>query len=206
MFTSDNRIKAANFASTDKSHIESDRDSIDNSLNTAFRYLIISIAVALFGAVYEYFSFGVWSAFMVYAFMVPLLGGALPFALSYIRRIRRKIAEYEDAPEGTFATSAQYRLNQEMLYRSSPENETTTSGRIRGMLIYHMALATLTVGSILKGVLDIYGTTNRLMIAYPATGIALIILAAVLVIREKKAGRTSRDTIVYTAEPENTIG
>lgn len=205
MFTSDNRIKAANFASTDKSHIESDRDSIDNSLNTAFRYLIISIAVALFGAVYEYFSFGVWSAFMVYAFMVPLLGGTLPFMLSYIRRIRRKIAEYEDAPDGTFATSAQYRLSQEMLYRSNPENE-TASGRISGRLIYHMALATLTVGSILKGVLDIYGTTNRLMIAYPATGIALIAVAAVLMIRERRSGRTSGDTLVYTAEPENTIG
>ena len=206
MFTSDNRIKAANFASTDKSHIESDRDSIDNSLNTAFRYLIISIAVALFGAVYEYFSFGVWSAFMVYAFMVPLLGGALPFMLSYIRRIRRKTAEYEDAPEGTFATSAQYRLSQEMLYRSSPENETATSGRISGRLLYHMALATLTAGSILKGVLDIYGTTNRLMIAYPATGITLIAVAAVLMIRDKRSGRTSGDTLVYTAEPENTIG
>ena len=185
MFTSDNRIKAANFASTDKSHIESDRDSIDNSLNTAFRYLIISIAVALFGAVYEYFSFGVWSAFMVYAFMVPLLGGALPFMLSYIRRIRRKTAEYEDAPDG--------------------KNE-AASGRISGRLLYHMALATLTAGSIIKGVLDIYGTTNRLMIAYPATGIALIAVAAVLMIRDKRSGRTSGDTLVYTAESENTIG
>ena len=69
-----------------------------------------------------------------------------------------------------------------------------------------MALATLTAGSILKGVLDIYGTTNRLMIAYPAAGIALIAVAAVLMIRERRSGRKSGDTLVYTAEPENTIG
>ena len=31
---------------------------------------------------------------------------------------------------------------------------------------YHMAIATATVGSILQGVLDIYGTTNDLMLVY----------------------------------------
>ena len=44
------------------------------------------------------------------------------------------------------------------------------------------------------------------MIAYPATGITLIAVAAVLMIRERRSGRTSGDTLVYTAEPENTIG
>ena len=35
-------------------------------------------------------------------------------------------------------------------------------------------IAVLSVGSIVKGVLDIYGTTNRLIIVYPVMGIILL--------------------------------
>ena len=42
------------------------------------RGLIASSALLLFAAVYECFSHGVVSAFMVGAFLIPLLGGALP--------------------------------------------------------------------------------------------------------------------------------
>ena len=35
---------------------------------------------------------------------------------------------------------------------------------------WHLGLATLTVGSLFAGVLEIYGTTNRLIAAYPAAG------------------------------------
>ena len=44
-------------------------------------YAAVSAFMLLFGAVYEYFSHGVFSAFMVYAFLIPLLGGYLPFRL-----------------------------------------------------------------------------------------------------------------------------
>ncbi|MDO4471311.1 MAG: hypothetical protein Q4C84_15870 [Bacillota bacterium] len=44
-----------------------------------FNYLIVTIVCAGFGAVYEWFSHGVYSYYMIYAFMVPLLGGTLPF-------------------------------------------------------------------------------------------------------------------------------
>lgn len=44
----------------------------------ALIYLLISIFCALFGAVYEHFSFGVYSYHMLYAFAYPLIGGALP--------------------------------------------------------------------------------------------------------------------------------
>ncbi|MCD8021915.1 MAG: hypothetical protein LUF30_02680 [Lachnospiraceae bacterium] len=46
---------------------------------TAFTYLLISLFLALFGAVYEMFSHGVYSYYMLYAFAIPLTGGALPF-------------------------------------------------------------------------------------------------------------------------------
>ena len=44
----------------------------------AFRYLLVSILCAGFGAVYELFSHGVYSGGMLYAFLFPLVGGALP--------------------------------------------------------------------------------------------------------------------------------
>ena len=50
-------------------------------------YLLVTILCAAFGAVYELFSHGVFSYYMLYAFGVPLLGGVLPFyCLYYFRR------------------------------------------------------------------------------------------------------------------------
>ena len=45
------------------------------------RLLFAAAFTAFFGAVYEHFSFGVYSNYMVYAFAVPLLLGALPALL-----------------------------------------------------------------------------------------------------------------------------
>ena len=41
----------------------------------AVNLLSVSAFIAFFGAIYEYFSFGVWSYYMVYAFAPSLLGG-----------------------------------------------------------------------------------------------------------------------------------
>lgn len=46
---------------------------------TGFVYLFISMFCILFGAVYESFSHGVYSYYMLYAFAVPLVGGVLSF-------------------------------------------------------------------------------------------------------------------------------
>lgn len=52
---------------------------IDRRLYSAgMKYLIAALAAAAAGAVYEVFSHGVYSFYMIYAFMVPLAGGALP--------------------------------------------------------------------------------------------------------------------------------
>ena len=48
------------------------------------------------------------------------------------------------------------------------------------MRLWNAAVLTWTVGAVFKGVLDIYGTTNRLLSAYPAAG---AILASAAVIR-----------------------
>ena len=46
---------------------------------TALIYLLAAIICAGLGAVYELFSHGVFSYHMIYAFLYPLCGGALPF-------------------------------------------------------------------------------------------------------------------------------
>ena len=41
--------------------------------------------LALFGAIYEYFGHGVYSGFMLYAFAIPLVCGALPFVVAELK-------------------------------------------------------------------------------------------------------------------------
>lgn len=53
----------------------------ENFLRVGKNYVLIAIGLAAFGAVYEHFSFGVYSNYMVYGFAVPLLLGALPALL-----------------------------------------------------------------------------------------------------------------------------
>lgn len=109
----------------------------------ALIYLMIAIFCALFGAVYEHFSFGVYSYFMLYAFAFPLIGGALPSLLI-------SLCDKAFTP---------WKLSE---------------------WLYHSSIATLTVGSIIRGVLDIYGTTNQLIQWYWYAGAALIAAAMLL--------------------------
>ena len=125
------------------------KSSQRSDLETSFIYLVISTAVALLGGIYEHFSFGVWSYFMVYAFMIPLAAGVLPFMIMHFRN---KSADHSCMDKVAGAP---------------------------GKMLYHAAVATLTVASIVKGVLDIYGTTNRLLIVYAAAAVILIIAAAI---------------------------
>ena len=54
-------------------------------IRIAFRYLLVTVFCALFSAVYEAFSHGVYAYGMLYAFAVPLLGGLFP-ALLLLKR------------------------------------------------------------------------------------------------------------------------
>ncbi len=102
--------------------------------------LAASLFCALFGAVYEAFSHGVYSYGMLYAFAFPLALGVLPLLL-----IR-------------------------MLHTPYP-NRIVRS-------IHHAGVATLTVGSLVCGALEIYGTTNPMTIAYWLVGGLLVATAA----------------------------
>ena len=107
-------------------------------------YLFSTVGCILFGAVYELFSHGVWSCFMICAFAFPLLIGAIPF---FLLRKRGK---------------------------SFP-----------GMAadLIHAGVAALTVGSILQGVLEIYGTSNPLTAVYWAAGGVLVSAGWLLTLR-----------------------
>ncbi len=52
--------------------------------------------------------------------------------------------------------------------------------------VWNAAVLTLALGSVLRGVLDIYGTTNRLLVFYPAAAavLGLLSLAALLLPRQ----------------------
>lgn len=89
---------------------------------------------------YELFSHAVYSYYMLYAFLFPLLGGTLPFFVLVCFRVR-------------LPDAAACRL-------------------------YHAGIAALTVGSLFTGVLEIYGTTNRLTAVYWIAGAALAALGA----------------------------
>lgn len=114
---------------------------MSTSVKRALRYTLAAAVCAAFGLIYEHFSFGVWSDFMGFAFLIPLLLGALPALLT-----RREPTEIAAQLYGGF-------------------------------------VLTLTLGSLVRGALDIYGTTNGKLIAYPILAGGML-LAAVL--RESK--------------------
>ena len=111
-------------------------------LDRGIRYLTAAILTAAAGAVYELFSHGVYSYFMIYAFMVPLAGGVLPSLLALRAAGGRRDVSAEG---GTLSSGLQF-----------------------------AAIITLTAGSFMKGILDIYGTTNRLMAVYTVLGLMLL--------------------------------
>ena len=132
---------------------------IDRRLYAAgIRYLAASAAVAVAGAVYELFSHGVYSYYMIYVFALPLAGGAVPCLLAAAGRKRRGRCE-----------------------------ESTVSSKLQ-----LASIVTLTTGSIMKGILEIYGTTNRLAVLYAAAGIALA-AAALAAFACESARRTGAD-------------
>lgn len=94
--------------------------------------LTATLFCALFGAVYEAFSHGVYSYGMLYAFAFPLVLGVTPLLLITMLR-----APYPNR-------------------------------FVRG--VYHAGIATLTVGSLVSGALEIYGTTNPLTLVYWIVG------------------------------------
>lgn len=134
----------------------SDKEIRVRTTKTALIYLAASIFCAVFGAVYELFSHGVYSYFMIYAFAFPLLGGVLPFLLlSYFAQRHTRTYQESKIPS-----------------RFMPNTYARNT--------YHCGIIALTVGSLLTGVLEIYGTTNALLSIYWLAGSALMLVGIVI--------------------------
>lgn len=105
-------------------------------------YFIVSLVSMNFGFIYEMFSHGVYSNYMMFAFLIPFFLGTILFFLLGILKIR----------------VSSLSLN-----------------------FYHSFVSTITLGCIMKGFLDIYGTTNSLLSFYIYASIILLVLAIVFV-------------------------
>ena len=113
----------------------------DEWLRIACHYLVAAIAAAVVSAIYEYFSHGVYSIFMVGLAMWPLALGALPTWLAALS------GAGEPAP------------------------------LVRTLLA--AGVLTLTLGSLVAGVMEIYGSTSAFTPVYWAVGGAIMLAALV---------------------------
>ena len=59
----------------------SDKSALKNCIG----HICVSRFLALFGAIYERYSHEVYSYYMIYAFAIPLLFGALPFGIAALK-------------------------------------------------------------------------------------------------------------------------
>ncbi len=128
---------------------------IEKISEKGFGYLIASLIIAAASAVYGMFSHGVHSPFMTFAFLIPLIGGAAPHIAAALS------AETE--------SSSIKRLLEDAVASD----------------VQPAVIATLTAGSLLKGALDIYGTTNRLLIVYPVMALMMLAAASAAAIKTK---------------------
>jgi hypothetical protein len=124
--------------------------------NKTFRHclghIFAAAFLALFGAIYEHFSHEVYSYFMIYAFAIPLLFGAVPYGILANRNITM--------------------------------SDTTSN-------LWNCAIAAFSVGCLFKGALDIYGTTNRLIVVYPVVGMMLVISAIISFAKNLQQSRSA---------------
>lgn len=103
-------------------------------------YFFLSLFVLLFGQIYEHFSHGVYSNYMLFAFLFPFLGLFLP----------------------------------------------SLFGRRADPFLWKCGVASLTVGSLYKGILEIYGTSSYLEIPFFVVGIGLCTLQILFVLLQKR--------------------
>ena len=123
-------------------------------------YLFLSLFVLLLGQIYEHFSHGVYSNYMLFAFLFPLLGLFLPNLL--LRLLPKK-----DVAKSEGCTW-------------SMERSSTSLTGEKNFSFWKWGIATLTVGSLYKGILEIYGTSSNLELSYLIVGCGFCLLGCIL--------------------------
>jgi hypothetical protein len=115
---------------------------------TVFVYLAISAFTFIINKVYAIFGHGVSSDAMTWAFLYPLIGGALFFLLL-----------------GLLLPRINYFAGYRLLYNS-----------------YNSGIAVLTVGSLLKGVMEIAGTNSPYLKMYTMIGYGFMAFGLIVII------------------------
>lgn len=94
----------------------------------------------MFSLIYEHFSFGVISNYMVFAFIFPLCGLIINLIMLVIKS--KRVGEFQ-------------------------------------AFFFDMSMLTFTLGYIIQGIIEIYGTTNSLINNFKYAGIVLLILCLI---------------------------
>lgn len=129
---------------------------IRRNRNTFFIYAGVTIFCVVFGLIYETFSHGVVSFFMLFGFLFPMILGLAPYLVLFITKTQK-------GPD----TIASY--------------------------LYNSGVATVSVGSYFKGMLDIYGTTRDVyvIIYFVVGGVLLLSGLCLYIISLKKSSATN---------------
>ena len=125
---------------------------------------LTTIFVFAFAQIYGLFSHGVYSAFMSYAFLLPLTLIFLPKFINLCtgNRLWNGSLETEEGEKKLFLSSL-------------------------ASFLWKSGVSVLTVGSLYKGVLDIYGTSGSFEWVYLVVGIVTLAAGGISALLAKKA-------------------
>lgn len=131
--------------STSKNNENIYSETIKWSKRNMLVYLISSLFVIAFGQIYEIFSHGIFSWFMILAF-VPLLVCFLVWLAIWLLSVKKHIKKKPD-----------------IIFQKC----------------FNLSAIILSIGCIVQGVVDIYGTTSRLISVYWIVGLILLAVALI---------------------------
>ncbi|WP_455016043.1 hypothetical protein [Oribacterium sinus] len=141
----------------------SDNGTSQLSWKSLLPIALTTVFVFVFAKIYGIFSHGVYSAFMSYAFLLPLTLIFLPKLLNLCtgNRLWNGTLETEEGEKKLFLSSL-------------------------ASFLWKSGVAVLTVGSIYKGVLDIYGTSGTFEWIYLVVGILALVSGGIAALLAKK--------------------
>ena len=142
----------------------SDNGTSQISWKSLLPITLTTVFVFVFAKIYGIFSHGVSSVFMSYAFLLPLSLIFLPKLLNLCtgNRLWNGSLETEEGEKKLFLSSL-------------------------ASFLWKSGVAVLTVGSLYKGVLDIYGTSGSFEWVYLVVGIVALAAGGISVLLAKKA-------------------
>ena len=141
----------------------SDNGTSQLSWKSLLPIALTTVFVFVFAKIYGIFSHGVSSVFMSYAFLLPLSLIFLPKLLNLCtgNRLWNGTLETEEGEKKLFLSSLAF-------------------------FLWKSGMAVLTVGSIYKGILDIYGTSGSFEWVYLVVGVLTLVSGGISALLAKK--------------------